>query len=388
MTVSALPLDGVRVVEFGHIAAAPFASLLLADLGADVVKIEPPLGDAMRLWPPFVDTSHGSESLNFVSLNRNKHVGRVDLTIPTERQRVLDLCRHADVVVENYRPGTLDKLGLGFDDVAGRHRGLVYCSISGFGRSGPYRERGAFDVIVQAMSGLMSVTGERDRAPVKCGVPVGDFVTALYAAYTIAALLPAVRSGAPSVHVDCSMLDCLLGISALQTSEFWGTNVEPARHGSAHPRNAPYEVFATADRPIAIAAGTPKLWTSLCQVLRRTDLLEDDRFADQRRRVANRALLAAALEDVLQQRPCAEWVVALEAEGIPCGPVNSYPEILADPHVVDGGLLDELDLGDGITTPAFAFPVRISGRTPRPPTPPADGTACCVEDVVAAWEAR
>src|SRR3954447_2351740 len=223
------PLEGVRVVELAHVAAGPFAGMLLADLGADVVKVEPPTGDQMRAWPPFATSSDGEHeagerfSHNFASVNRNKRSVVADLKDLDDLARVRELVAVADVVVENYRPGVLDRLGLGYDTVCDGHPGLVYASISGYGLTSPYVNDGAYDVVIQGMSGLMSVTGDPDGGPVKAGVPVGDFTAGLYAAYTIAAPRPEVRADGRSVRVDCPMLDCLLGVSALQTSEYWGS---------------------------------------------------------------------------------------------------------------------------------------------------------------------
>jgi len=371
-------------VEFGHIAAAPFAGLLLADLGADVVKVEPPDGDGLRSWPPHVADGDACVSLNFVSLNRNKRGIVADLKDDAQKRDVLSLCHGADVVVENYRPGVLDRLGLGFDAVSTGHRGVVYCSISGFGQDGPYRERGAFDVLIQAMSGLMSVTGDAGGAPVKCGVPVADFVSALYAAFSVTALLSNVRRTGRSVHVDCSMLDCMLGISALQISELWGTGVAPTRMGSAHPRNAPYQVFRTADHEMAVAAGTARLWESLCGVLGLDALVDDERFADQPARARHQRELAATVEAVLLERPRAEWIAELDAHGIPCGPVNDFAQIMSDRHVTDGGLVDRIELSH-TETPAFRFPIRMSGLEPRESTAPPSRDGADVTAIIAEW---
>ena len=261
------PLEGVRVVELAHVAAGPFAGMLLADLGADVLKVEPPTGDQMRGWPPFAHDGDERFSHNFASVNRNKRSVVADLKNTDDLARVRDLVAVADVVVENYRPGVLDRLGLGYDAVSDGHTGLVYCSISGYGLTSPYVNDGAYDVVIQGMSGLMSVTGSPDGGPVKAGVPVGDFAAGLYAAYTIAALLPQVRRTGTSVRVDCPMLDCLLGISALQTSEYWGSGREPQRLGTAHPRNAPYQGFSAADGDFTVAAGNDRLWAAVAEVV-------------------------------------------------------------------------------------------------------------------------
>lgn len=364
------PLEGVRVVELAHVAAGPFAGMLLADLGADVVKVEPPAGDQMRAWPPFATEADGRGGVerfshNFASVNRNKRSVVADLKDADDLARVRGLVAAADVVVENYRPGVLDRLGLGYDTVRAGHRGLVYCSISGYGLTSPYVNDGAYDVVIQGMSGLMSVTGEPDGGPVKAGVPVGDFTAGLYAAYTIAALLPQVRDSGTSVRIDCPMLDCLLGVSALQTSELWGSGAEPRRLGTAHPRNAPYQGFDAADGPFTVAAGNDRLWAAVADVAGLPHLVDDPRFRTQLDRVRHQH----ELEDLLQARFAEEkrdhWLDALRGRGVPCGPVNTFGEILADPHVEATGLVGTVDVPVAGPTPTVVFPVRVEGLAPR-----------------------
>ena len=369
--LSGHPLRGVRVVELTHVAAGPFAGMLLADLGADVVKLEPPTGDQMRSWPPIAeDTETGEQfSHNFASVNRNKRSVVVDLkdtggTGGLARARAL--VAEADVVVENYRPGVLDRLGLGYDEVTrDRDRGLVYCSVSGYGLTSPYVNDGAYDVVIQGMSGLMSVTGPADGGPVKAGVPVGDFTAGLYAAYTIAALLPQVRGSGTSVRVDTPMLDCLLGVSALQTSEYWGSGREPQRLGTAHPRNAPYQGFSAADGDFTVAAGNDRLWAAVADVVGRPELVTDPRFVTQLDRVDHQHELEALLQERFALRKREEWLTELRARGVPCGPVNTFGEILADPHVAATGLVADIDVPVAGPTPTVVFPVRIEGQPPR-----------------------
>jgi crotonobetainyl-CoA:carnitine CoA-transferase CaiB-like acyl-CoA transferase len=360
------PLDGVRVVELAHVAAGPFAGMLLADLGADVLKVEPPAGDQMRAWPPFAEDEAGERfSHNFASVNRNKRSVVADLKDPADLVRVRDVVAAADVVVENYRPGVLDRLGLGYDAVRVGHRGLIYCSISGYGLSSPYVNDGAYDVVIQGMSGLMSVTGQPDGGPVKAGVPVGDFTAGLYAAYAIAALLPQVRDRGASVRLDCPMLDCLIGVSALQTSEYWGSGNEPQRLGTAHPRNAPYQGFSAADGDFTVAAGNDRLWGAVADVVGLPELVHDARFLTQVDRVAHQHELEALLQERFSLRKREEWLTELRARGVPCGPVNTFGEILADPHVAATGLVGSLDMPVAGPTPSVVFPVRIEGQTPR-----------------------
>src|SRR6476620_2482311 len=252
---AARPLAGLKVLEFGKIFTVPFCGMLLADLGADVVKVEnADGGDGMRQWPPLMRAAPDAAAYsgNFASLNRNKRSVAANLKDSADVDRVLALCSVADIVIENFRPGVMQRLGLGYESLSERRPQLVYCSVTGYGQAGPYAKKGAFDVTVQAISGLMSVTGEADGVPAKCGVPVADFTAGLYAAYAILDAVMEVRRTGVGARIDCSMLGCMLGISALQASEYYGTGRPPQRLGSAHPRNAPYQAFQGSDKPFVI----------------------------------------------------------------------------------------------------------------------------------------
>jgi succinate--hydroxymethylglutarate CoA-transferase len=365
MTASPLqgPLSGVRVLEFGQIAAGPFTGSLLADLGADVVKVENPAGgDGMRNWPPLSENADGvAFSENFASLNRNKRSIAADLKNPASVAHLKELASAADVVIENFRAGVLPRLGLGFDTLKALNPRLVYCSISGYGQTGPYAEKGAFDVTVQGMSGLMSVTGEDGRPPVKCGVPVGDFCAGLYAAYSIVALLMRARDTGEGGYIDCSMLGSLIGVAALQTSEFFGTGKSGHRIGSAHPRNAPYQAYRASDDYFIIAAGNQALWREVAEAVGRPELFADPRFKSQADRARNQVELATILDSEFRTRTAAEWLAEMDRRSVPCSPINGYPEILSDPHVDAMGLVRPLRLPNGVETKTIAFPVAISG---------------------------
>lgn len=358
------PLAGVRVLEFGQIVTAPFCSLLLADFGADVVKVENPEGgDGMRQWPPLMQESEGGErfSGNFASLNRNKRSLVADLKDVGQVQRLRELCASADIVLENFRPGVMDRLGLGYEALRERNPRLIYCSLTGYGQTGPYAKKGAFDVTVQAISGVMSVTGEEDGPPVKCGVPVADFTAGLYAAYSsLAAYEQAKRTG-QGTHVDCSMLGCMLGISALQISEYFGTGNAPKRLGSAHPRNAPYQGFEARDKPFAIAAGNDKLWGEVCAAVGMPQLKDDARFLTQTLRAKHQQALAGILQPHFAQRDAAEWLAEFDRRGVPCAPVNSFADILADEHVAEMGIVHDIELPNGVHTPTLVYPVKLKG---------------------------
>ena len=357
------PLSKLRVLEFGQIAAGPFVGMLLADLGADVVKIErPDGGDGMRDWPPLVAGTEGEGrfSGNFASLNRNKRSVAVNLKNASDVARLRELCMQADVIVENFRPGVLERLGLGYKTLSQTNPRLVYCSVSGYGQVGPYAQKGAFDVTVQAMSGMMSVTGDSDGEPVKCGVPVGDFTAGLYAAYSILAAVRRVDQSGRGAFIDCSMLGSLLGISALQTSEYFGTGITPKRLGSAHPRNAPYQGFDAADGPFVVAAGNQELWRKFCEVLGLIHLFDDPRFRTQELRARNQKALAGILRPVFTGGSRVDWLKDLDRQGIPCAPVNGFDDILADPHVSSMGLLHDMKLPNGAETKTLGFPIAIS----------------------------
>jgi len=282
-----LPLSGVRVAEFCQVLAGPFCGALLADMGADVIKVEAPEGDLMRAWPPMVE----GYSQYFASVNRNKRSIALDLKDPKGREAARELALSADVVVENFRPGVMAKFGLDHATLAKAKPTLVYCSVSAYGQTGPRSAEGGFDMTVQAMSGVMSVTGEPGGRPAKCGIPVADFTAGLYAAYAIAAALCKVRSGGAGEHIDVSMLGGMLGIAHLQTSELFGTGRDPVALGSAHPMNAPYAAFRCRDGHFAVAAGTNKLWEAACEGIGRPDLARDERFATPTLRARNQEAL-------------------------------------------------------------------------------------------------
>ncbi|MEW2548153.1 CoA transferase [Streptomyces sp. NPDC047002] len=365
-------LDGVKVVEFCTVAAGPFCGMLLADMGADVIKVEhPAAGDSMRAWPPL--TSGYSE--NFASLNRNKRSVALDLKSPEGNAAALRLIGEADVVVENNRPGVMARLGLDHATVRADNPGLVYCSISAFGQTGPRASEGGFDLTLQAMAGIMSVTGEPDGAPVKCGVPIADFTTGLYAGFAIASALRDRSRTGRGAHVDASMFGCSLAVAALQTSEYFGRGTDPVKLGSAHPRNAPYQAFVAADGHIAVAAGNNALFAALCTALDRQDLAVDERFATTALRSRHQEALREALEEVFADRRVADLLATFRTAGVPCAPINTYAQALADPQVEHMGWVRELTLPTGDVTRTFVSPLRIDGSPAEGPLrpPPALG---------------
>jgi crotonobetainyl-CoA:carnitine CoA-transferase CaiB-like acyl-CoA transferase len=362
-----LPLAGIRVIEFCNVAAGPFCGMLLADMGAEIVKVEHPNGgDTMRSWPPI----NGGYSENFASLNRNKRSVTLDLKDAGDRDRALALIDGADVMIENNRPGVMDRLGLGYADIRRRNPRIVYGSISAYGQTGPRAQEGGFDLTLQAAAGIMSVTGEPGGAPVKCGVPVADFSSGLYAAFSITAALREVERGGEGCHIDVSMLGATLAIAALQTSEYFGSGRDPLPLGSAHPRNAPYQAFRARDTHFGMAAGNDALWRGVCSTIGRDDLLADERFASTTKRAQHQEALRVILEEIFAMEDAATWLDRFRAAGVPCAPINTYSQALADPQVVHMGWVQPIALPGGQPTRTFGPPVMFSGEAApirRPP---------------------
>lgn len=364
------PLSGMRVLEFCQVAAGPFCGMLFADMGADVIKIESRTGDSMRQWPPFTE----GYSENFASLNRSKRSIALNLKDPSDLEVALDLVRTADILIENNRPGVMERLGLGYESLSELRPRLVYCSISAYGQTGPRASEGGFDLTVQGIAGVMGVTGEPGRPPVKCGVPISDFTAGLYAAYSALAMaIEAGRTG-QGVHVDVPMMGTTLGVSALQTSQYFGTGVDPEPLGSAHPRNAPYQAFAASDGYFVMAAGNDKLWALVCEIVKRPELLEDPRFAKQLDRATHQVQLKEILEEEFATDSVAAWLRRFGDAGVPSAPINSVSQALGDPQVGHAGWVKPISLPGGGKTHTFGPPVILSGRPDMPlRQPPALG---------------
>jgi crotonobetainyl-CoA:carnitine CoA-transferase CaiB-like acyl-CoA transferase len=355
------PLSGIKVIEFCQVLAGPFCGCLLADMGADVIKVEPPDGDLMRAWPPMVD----GYSQYFASVNRNKRSVVLDLKTDDGLKAARALALSADVVLENFRPGVMAKFGLDHASLCKEKPSLVYCSVSAFGQTGPRAKEGGFDMTMQAMSGAMSVTGDADGRPAKCGIPIADFTTGLYAAFSVVASLNKVARGQNEGHgdfIDVSMLGSMLGIANLQTSELFGTGRDPVRLGSAHPMNAPYAGFRCRDGDIALAAGTNKLWEAACEGVGRLDLLKDTRFATPTLRAQHQNELRKLLEHTFANFDCAHLLEIFRERGVPCAPINSYSQVLADAQVKHMGWVENVTLPNGVASKTVISPQRMSGE--------------------------
>jgi len=355
------PLSGIKVIEFCQVLAGPFCGCLLADMGADVIKVEPPDGDLMRAWPPMID----GYSQYFASVNRNKRSVVLDLKTEAGLKAARALALSADVVLENFRPGVMAKFGLDHTSLSKEKPSLVYCSVSAFGQTGPRAKEGGFDMTMQAMSGAMSVTGDADGRPAKCGIPIADFTTGLYAAFSVVASLNKVALGKDQGHgdfIDVSMLGSMLGIANLQTSELFGIGRDPVRLGSAHPMNAPYAGFRCRDGDIALAAGTNKLWEAACEGVGRLDLLKDVRFATPTLRAQHQNELRELLEQTFENFDCAQLLSIFRERGVPCAPINSYSQVLADAQVAHMGWVENVTLPNGVASRTVISPQRMSGE--------------------------
>lgn len=353
-----LALENLTIIDLTQVMAGPFCCQLLGDLGADVIKVEPGRGDATR------DAAgqrlpHG-ESAAFLAVNRNKRGIAIDLRNPDGLQAFRRLASTADVVVESFRPGVAKRLGVDYESLRADNERLVYASISGFGQTGPYATRPGYDLIAQAMSGIMSVTGDPDGPPTKSGIPVADLSAGLLCAVGIlSACLSRTVTGRGQA-VDTSLYDAALAMSVWETAELWATGDAPGRLGSAHRINAPYEAFPTRDGHLTIGANNARLWDRLCTVLDRPDLRTDPRFAGNDDRMRNRAALAAELTRTLSTRDTEEWVTLLLDAGVPVGPIRDYRQSCADPHTLAREMVVELEHPVEGHVRALGIPVKLS----------------------------
>ncbi len=329
------PLSGIVVIDMTRVLAGPYAALLLAEMGARVIKVEPPRhGDDSRAVGPFLKTPSGkTKSGYFMSINRGKESIALDLKADADRAIFEQLLARADVVLENYRGGTMEKLGYGWETLKERHPRLVYAAVSGFGHTGPYAARPAYDMVVQAMGGIMSLTGHPGSPPTRVGTSIGDLTAALYAALGIVTALYDRKTTGKGMKVDISMLDCQVAFLENAIARYVATGVVPGPLGSRHPSIAPFAVFATKDSHIVIAAGTNNLFARVAEVLGRPQLASDPRFLTNHDRVENALALQAEFEAALAAKTSGEWLALLEAAGVPNAPLNTVADVMVDPQV-------------------------------------------------------
>ncbi|WP_118856902.1 CaiB/BaiF CoA transferase family protein [Sphingomonas mesophila] len=378
------PLAGIRVLDLSRVLAGPWATQVMADLGAEVIKVEQPgCGDDTRHWgPPWLERDGETVAAYFLAANRGKRSVAIDIADPDGAALVRRMAADCDVVVENFRVGGLKKYGLDAASLRGANPRLIYASITGFGQDGPYAERAGYDYIIQGMGGLMSLTGLPDGAPgggpMRVGVAVVDLFTGMYAANAVLAAL--VRRGATGegATIDLALFDVQLAMLANQASNALVSGRDPVRQGAGHPNIVPYQPFDAADQPIIVAVGNDRQFARLAGILGHEEWAADERFASNSARVANRAVLVPAIAEMVATRPAAEWLAALEAAGIPAGPINSVGQALGDPQAEWRGMRREVD---GV--PVVGSPLRIDGKRQDSPLPPpmlgADG------DVLGEW---
>ena len=362
------PLQGFTVLDFTRVLSGPYCTMQLADMGARVIKIEQPgKGDDTRAWgPPFV---HG-ESAYFLSINRNKESLTLDLKHPSAMRVLEPLLAKADVVVENFRPGTMARLGLGYEQLATRFPRLVYCSISGFGQTGPRRQEPGYDAVVQAEGGLMSITGSADGEPFRLGVAISDIVSGMFAAQGVAfALLARERTGRGQ-FVDIGMLDATAALLTYQAGIYFATGTTPGRMGNRHPTIVPYETFEAADGNFVVAVGNDEQWRRFCNVLDMESVAADQRFATNRLRLANYDVLRPMLGERLRSRPRAEWVEGLKSAGVPCGSVRDVAEVLQDPQLDARGMIQQVEHAVAGTVRVTGVPIKLSDTPGAVRAPP------------------
>jgi crotonobetainyl-CoA:carnitine CoA-transferase CaiB-like acyl-CoA transferase len=364
---SQLPLEGVKVLDLSRVLAGPFATMVLGDLGADVIKVEhPERGDDTRHWgPPF--------AAYYLAVNRNKRSIGVDLKDPEGLERVRDLAAGADVVIENWRRGALEKLGLGYEDLGETNPGLVYCSITGFG-PGPDEERPGYDFLVQARGGVMGITGQPGGEPTKVGVAISDIMCGLFASNAILAALHRRAETGEGARIEVPLFESTLGWLANRGQEYLISGEDKGLIGNVHPSIVPYQTFDASDKPLVVAVGNNAQFAALCKVVGRPELAEDERYATNPDRVANREALVEELQQEFRKRSAQEWAGEIRAAGVPSGPVNTLADVFADEHVRGSGILQDVDHPSAGPLKMLASPILIDGeRLPIRRPPPALG---------------
>ncbi|HMN66864.1 MAG TPA: CoA transferase, partial [Burkholderiaceae bacterium] len=372
-------LHGIRVLDLTRVLAGPWCSQNLADLGADVIKVERPgAGDDTRAWgPPFLKDRDGrdtGDAAYYLAANRNKRSVEIDLASPAGQQAVRDLAKLSDVVLENYKVGQLKKYGLDYASLAALNPRLVYCSVTGFGQTGPWAHRAGYDFIIQALGGLMSITGEADDrpggGPQKVGVAVSDLMTGMYATQAVlAALLHRERTG-EGQYIDVALLDVQVAMLANMNTNFLVSGQPPKRWGNAHPNIVPYQAFRAADQWIVVAVGNDDQYRRFCDLGGRADLYADERFARNRDRVRNRETLVPLIAALIAQRPAAWWLEGLERAGVPCGPINDLAQVFDNEQVRSRGLRVDIERADAGPVPLVGSPLKMSATPPSYRLPP------------------
>ena len=378
MTAGKGPLAGLLVLDLTRVLAGPYCTMLLSDLGARTIKVEPPGGDDSRAYGPWVE----GRSAYFMALNRGKESIALDLKGERDRALFGRMLARADVLVENFRPGAMERLGYGWDTLRDRHPRLIYAACSGFGQTGPLARRPAYDMVVQGMGGIMSLTGHAGMPPTRVGTAIGDIAAGLFTALGVAAALHERARTGRGRFVDVAMLDCQIAILENAVARYFATGESPPPSGARHPSIAPFECYASADGHIIVAAGNDELFARLCAALGRDALAEDARFADNRARIANVEALREELERTLKTAGTEHWLAALEAAGIPCGPLNDVAAAVSHPQVRARNMVVPIDDPEAGPVRVAGNPVKISGHEDprsRGPVPALDSARAALE---------
>jgi crotonobetainyl-CoA:carnitine CoA-transferase CaiB-like acyl-CoA transferase len=359
MTISALtmPLEGMTILDATQVMAGPFCTLLLADMGAEVIKIEKPDGDdSRRIGPPFIE----GESAAFLGINRNKKSVVLDLQSSTGKAAFKRLAAQVDVVAENFRPGTMQRLGLGPEDLRNGHPELIYVSVSGFGQTGPYSTRPGYDLIAQGMSGMMSVTGYPDADPIKVSIPICDLSAGMFAAYgVLSAYIHRLKTGQGQV-VETSLLESAIALTVWESAELWGAGKTPKAKGSAHRMVAPYQALTTSDGYVNFAIGNQKIWERFCKAIALDELIEDSRFSSNSNRVQHYQELATELERSTITKTSSEWLTLCEEIGVPAGPIYDMSQVYKDPQVLEREMIQQLEHPIAGLINHIGLPVKMS----------------------------
>jgi formyl-CoA transferase len=373
------PLAGIRVLDLTRVLAGPWAAQNLADLGAEVIKIERPQkgDDARAFGPPWLKDPAGrdtAESAYFACANRGKKSLTLDLARPKGQALARELAAQCDVLLENFKFGDLERYGLAYEDLRKINPRLIYCSVTGFGHSGPWRERPGYDFMIQGMGGLMSVTGERDDrpggGPQKAGIPIADLITGMYASIAVCAALAHRAKSGSGQHLDLALLDSLVAVLANQAANYLASGEPPARLGNDHPNIAPYQAFKTADGNLILACGNDNLFRKFCEAAGCLPLADDARFASNGKRVENRAELTRILSEIMLRRSTREWLTALEAAGVPCAPINDLKQVFSEPQAIARGLKMELPHPAAGKVSLVRSPMRFSETPVHHDVPP------------------
>ena len=382
------PLTGLRVLDLSRVLAGPYCAMMLADYGADIVKIEPPkVGDDSRAFGPFV----GDESAYFMSLNRNKR----SMTLNFKRQAECDVFRemvkYADIVLENYRPGTMEKFGLGYDELKKINPKIIYAACSGFGHSGPYQYKPAYDIIVQAMGGIMSITGPEGGEPCRVGASVGDIIAGMFTAYGIMMALHHRGNTGEGQKVDVGMLDCQVAVLENAIARYVTSGSVPTPLGNRHPSISPFSSFTAQDGHIIVGAGNDRLWTKLCNILKKPELLTDSRFDNNSNRTAHVKELTEILNEVFSKKTIAEWMTVLEEAELPCAPINTVDKIVNDPQIKAREMIVEVEHPVAGHLKMAGLPIKMSatpGAVERPAPLLGQHTAELLKEIIGWDEAK